>query len=161
MTDALFGKAYVLMASHKFVDAISAYHETLQIDSKNTQALERKVSVLVSLEEYQRSIDECFDPLIKDHPTNLDYLHVKSVSLRKMNRFEEAIIVLDKMLSMDADGIDAYNNKGGCLLNLGKGQIAIDECFDEVLSIDATNIRALQNKGAALYQLGKYEESMI
>lgn len=98
--------------------------------------------------------------MIDDNKNNPNYLHPKAGALRNISEYEKAITVYDKILAIDPDNTIALNDKGLCLMNLKKHQLAIDECFDETLAIDPKNVYALQNKGAALYDLGRYEESI-
>ncbi|CDW77036.1 tpr repeat-containing protein [Stylonychia lemnae] len=85
--------------STRVYDNIIAQHEALNDDESFESALYGKVLCQVRLENYERAIDE-YESLEKAFPryTDLDcirankpqYLYIKAVILRKLQRFEEA-----------------------------------------------------------------------
>jgi tetratricopeptide (TPR) repeat protein len=75
------------------------------------------------------------------------------------NEYQEAIIWYDKAIQIDANNVDAWNNKGVVLDNLGKYTEAI-ECYDKAIEIDPNDALAWYNKGITLDNLGKYTEAI-
>jgi len=58
-------------------------------------------------------------------------------------------------LEIDDKYVDAWNNKGITLQNLGKNEEAI-RCYDKALEIDPKDVDAWYNKGLSLNNLGKH-----
>ena len=88
------------------------------------------------------------------------YLNNAAADIFSLNsQYNESIEYYDKILKSDNKNINAYNNKGHALYNLGRYEEAI-KCFDKVLELDDKNINAYNNKGNALLKLGKYEEAI-
>lgn len=156
----LLNKSLALIDMERKTDALACFDLILSIDKNNQIVLEKKGRLLVSLGNYKKSIDDCFDPLLGDSKNDLNLLHLKAEALRKDNQNESAIIIYDRILRINPDDTVALNDKGLCLMNLQQYQEAIDVSFDETLRIDTKNIYALINKGACLTHLKKYAESI-
>ena len=58
-----------------------------------------------------------------------------------------------------SDNINALNNKGLDLVNLGKHNEAI-QCFDKALEIDVNFSNSWLNKGFSLYHVGKHSDAI-
>ena len=83
-----------------------------------------------------------------------------SVALVSENRFDEAIIYLDKILEKEPDNLKALTNKAGLLIQVGKFSESVN-LSNKVLEIDSERISALTNKAIALKMLKQYEQSFI
>lgn len=71
--------------------------------------------------------DEClqFDPL--NNGFNMTILYNKACALSKVQQNEEALIALDKAISMNKEYVKAYFKKGDILLSIEKFDEAIRE----------------------------------
>lgn len=67
---------------------------------------------------------------------------VKRGGLRNLERYEEALELLDKALALDPENSDALHNKGVVLFSLGQREEAI-ELLDKAIEIDPENSDAL------------------
>lgn len=72
--------------------------------------------------------------------------------------FDKALVQVNEILKIDSENINALNNKGGILIELGLNVEAVDN-FNRVLLIDQNNTKALNNKGIALIRQEKIPES--
>ena len=61
---------------------------------------------------------------------------------------------------MDPKDLDALNNKGVALNDLGRYEEALT-WYDKALAIDPKHVYALYNKGAALFNLGKTDDAFM
>lgn len=84
--------------------------------------------------------------------TTLEGLHKKGVSLGQNGKYKEAIECFDKMLEINPQLTEAWNNKGITYMMLREYDKAL-ECFSKALSINPKNIEAENNRTAALMQL--------
>lgn len=75
-------------------------------------------------------------------------------------QYDDALIHLDKILSIDENNLQALSNKGGVLIKLKKYDEALEN-FNRSLEIKPDFVEALNNKGIALYNLGKYDDAVI
>lgn len=87
-------------------------------------------------------------------PTDVDALFNKANMLYRQEKFEEAIIWLDKALAIDPKNVDALNGKGVALDGLGKFEEAII-WYDKALAIDPNNNFSEWQKAGTLIQLDK------
>ena len=81
-----------------------------------------------------------------------------SAALVREDRFEEAIIYLDKILEEDPKNLKALTNKAGLLIKLEKFSASL-ELSNKVLERDPDRISALTNKAIALKMMKEYEQS--
>jgi len=83
----------------------------------------------------------------------------KGIDKVKRMKYEEALEIFERLLDMNPNIPEAWNNKGVALYRLGRAEEAI-ECYDRSLAIDPENMDALRNKGLALHSLGRMEEAL-
>ena len=81
-----------------------------------------------------------------------------SAALVREDRFEEAIIYLDKILEVDPENLKALSNKAGLLVQLEKFSESVI-LSNKVLEIDPNRISTLTNKAIALKMMKEYEQS--
>tara|TARA_Y100000590_G_scaffold308568_1_gene348368 strand:+ start:756 stop:1541 length:786 start_codon:yes stop_codon:yes gene_type:complete len=79
-----------------------------------------------------------------------------SSALMKDERYDEALIYLDKIIEQEPNNLRALSNKAGILIHLNK-IIESLEISNKVLEIDSERVSTLQNKGVALRMLKQYE----
>jgi tetratricopeptide (TPR) repeat protein len=106
----------------------------------------------------------------------------KATYYQNLNKYDEAIICYDRIISIDANNFNAWLNKGILFYKLNKYEKA-SECYDRAIGLnkyekefkengkiidyyhqaiekDPKNIEALNAKGLALEKLGKYDEAI-
>ena len=86
-------------------------------------------------------------------------LYNKAYSLSSLGHLDEAIACYDKVLAVEPDNSDAWNNKGVCLRKQGKLGQAL-ACYDRATEADRRNASAWSNRGNCLYTLGRYAEAL-
>jgi tetratricopeptide (TPR) repeat protein len=74
-------------------------------------------------------------------------------------QYDEAIEVFDRVLPLDPNNSNAYNNKGSALNGLGRYEEGLASC-ETAIRFNPNNSMAYNNKGVALYLLGRYEEGI-
>lgn len=89
----------------------------------------------------------------------VDDFNKKGTTLINTGNCREAIVLIDKVLTIDRNNTLAMTNKALALGGLGKHQEAIT-WFDKVLAINETDTHAMNNKGVGLDNLGKYQEAI-
>ena len=85
-------------------------------------------------------------------------IHKGIDKVRRME-YEEALEIFDRVIEMNPNIPEAWNNRGVTLYRLGRVDEAVESC-DRSLAIDAENLEALRNKGLALRRLGRLEEAL-
>ncbi len=108
-------------------------------------------------EVLEQQLTEINQALEKD-TVNTKLLLEKSSCLRYLNRYEEALLVHDLLISMNKDNLDYLFMKGLVLIECSKEEQAI-QCFNEILEKDPTHRDSLFNLGLALKRLGRDKEA--
>ena len=77
----------------------------------------------------------------------------------KRLEFQEAVEIFDRVIAMNSQIPEAWNNKGVALFQMGQTEESI-KCYETSLSIDPDNLEAMRNMGFALRCLGRMEEAL-
>ena len=83
----------------------------------------------------------------------------KGIDKVKLEKFLEAIQLFDRVLEINPESVDAWNNRGVALYRLGKTEEALD-CYDRALKIDPGFLEAWRNKGFVLRSLERFESAL-
>tara|TARA_B100000029_G_scaffold508902_1_gene596838 strand:- start:1258 stop:2064 length:807 start_codon:yes stop_codon:yes gene_type:complete len=83
-----------------------------------------------------------------------------SAALVSENRYEEAVIYLDKILDEEPENLKALSNKAGLLIQLENFSEGL-EISNKVLEMDPERVSTLTNKAIALKMLEQYEQSFL
>ncbi len=79
--------------------------------------------------------------------------------LFETRRYEEAIVSLDELLTLDPKSVLAWSTKGAALASLERYEEALP-CLDEALALNLKSTMAWSVKGVALASLERYEEAL-
>jgi len=71
----------------------------------------------------------------------------------------QAVAMLDHVLAIEPENIQALGQKGVSLAKMGYDDLAV-ECFDAILAIDPEQHHALRNKAVSLSRLGQEKEAL-
>ncbi len=82
------------------------------------------------------------------------------LSLNKAGRYQEALIVSEKMLSSYPTWVCSWMDKGYALLSLGRYHEAL-AAYNKAISIDPSQDISWNNKAVVLNFLGQYQEALI
>jgi tetratricopeptide (TPR) repeat protein len=85
-------------------------------------------------------------------------LYNKAYSLSSLGQLDEAISCSEKVVMIEPENIDAWNNRGVCLRKQGKFEDALAS-YSRAVAIDKNNVAVLSNRGNCLYSLGRYREA--
>jgi tetratricopeptide (TPR) repeat protein len=91
-------------------------------------------------------------------PENLEFINKWAGAKIQLEKNEEAIAVLDRLLSKNPKLVDAFVNKGFALLKLNRQGEAM-ACYNQALQLDCDNHQALLNRAGLLHLMGKDEEA--
>lgn len=116
-----------------------------------TELEEAKVKVIA---EKVAEADERFGELVSDPQS---YVELGNVELLKGN-MKQALEFYDKALKLDPENVDAWNNKGYLLTNLGKPEDGL-QCTQKATELDPERGMAWNNMGFAQYRLGKIPDA--
>ena len=113
-----------------------------QIEIKKDEL--KKISILISNKNYSDAISKA-KILIKQFPDDYVFYNILSVSLMNIEKYEEALEVLNKAIKLDKNNIHILNNLGlvhGYLSNYKKAT----EYYDRALKVKPNFLNTLINK---------------
>ena len=135
--------------------------ELAKLNLPKTVAKDTKMDLTAKEEETVKAIatkveeaDQHFGELVGDPQT---YVELGNVELLKGNVMK-ALELYDKALKLDPNNIDAWNNKGYLLTNLGKPEDGL-ACCEKATELDPSRGMAWNNKGFAQYRLGRIPDA--
>jgi tetratricopeptide (TPR) repeat protein len=83
----------------------------------------------------------------------------RGMDLVRKKQFEEALKTFDRVLAMNPEIAEVWNNRGVALYGLGRWEEALHS-YDRCLAIDPENMDALRNKGFLLRGQMRLEEAL-
>jgi predicted O-linked N-acetylglucosamine transferase (SPINDLY family) len=81
------------------------------------------------------------------------------IVLAALRRYDEALACFGKLITMQADFVEAHFHQGNVLLGLGRLAEAIVS-FDNAIALDSQHVNALTKKGHALHLVGRFAEAI-
>jgi tetratricopeptide (TPR) repeat protein len=95
-------------------------------------------------------------------PNDIGSLYHKAIALTNLARYEEAVSVYDKILSLNPiyeTNLQALQGKANALFDLGRYEEAVST-YDKLLAIEPNMVNANISKADALSNLGRYDEAI-
>ena len=112
-----------------------------------------------SKQNFQKSYS-LFDKSLETLKQDSAMLQERDMIFINLEKYEEALIYLDKILIINPNDIEILIRKGKSCETLGKTEQAI-ECFNQVLSIKPSSVDALRGIAIIFINQEKYEEAMV
>jgi len=112
-----------------------------------------------SKQNFQKSYS-LFDEYLETLRQDSVMLQERDMIFINLEKYEEALIYLDKILIIDANDIEILIRKGKSCETLGKTEQAI-ECFNQILSIQPSNMDALRGMAIIFINQEKYEAAIV
>ena len=133
--------------------AIAWVDQALALDPENRTATRAKGLSYQALEKYsQAKIDL---EVLEIESNNMDILPYEIDILDHLHRYDQVILMCDRMLSVDQNLINILKVKG-VYTELFKYEEEL-KCCDRISQIDPNDKEALNNKGMAFFLLNQYE----
>ena len=172
-TSAYQWKAAVFLKLESYNQAIDAYDQILAYSPDNPkivllkgQTYARAKQFEVALEIFDQAISTGIDRPVKIQNGTFSFQYLlliqKSTALMELERYEEALSLLEAVIKKSPQDANLWHSKGAALLMLERFKDAI-KCFDYALQIDPDSTKAAlawNNKGCALFELKKYDDAL-
>ena len=154
----LYNKGLALYSQGKYVEAISAFDEAIEIDPQYAAAWCYKGWAFQQLERYNDAL-EAYNRAIDLNPKDANVWFGKGYALGKQGELNESIKAYDKTIEIDPEYAMAWNNKAANLLDLGINDGSL-QASEKAIGIDSKLAIAWRNKGNALDGLDRYDEAI-
>ena len=145
-----------------FKEAIDCYDKALAIESDNEFILNNKAIALLNSGNVDEAL-EVSDIAYEVNPNSPIVLYWRGFIYEVLRRFDDALIVYNKLIYLDGDNPEVWNARGNLLTDMGDLEAAISS-FDKALALclddsqkDASSINRMGN---AYIELGKLDEAL-
>lgn len=135
-----------------FEEAIKAYDNATEINSKFATAWKNKGNVLYTLGKYNESI-QAYNKAIEIVPDYPLAWYDKGLALNKTGQYDEAVQAYNKAIEKIPKNADMWYNKGNALSSQGKYNEAINS-YDKAIQLNQVFAEAWHNKGIAFEKSG-------
>lgn len=150
---ALHNKGISLAARGRYKEAIDYFDKVLALDPKQWNTQEAKKKALSVLNKKEDKVPE------KQYDQNLISLMKQGIENAVRGRYQEALKLLDKVISINPDFSGGWSNKGWVLSKMRKSKEAL-KYLNKSLELDPNNVNNIVNKGSTLNDLGKFKEAL-
>jgi len=150
-------EAFKNINSKQYQKAKKCLEEALSENQKNAKLWSLKGVVLQKLGEFSSSL-ACFDRSLFIDPNNLETWKSKATSFVRLERYLEAIPVLDRIIGKKSDEMSLLM-RGQCSFGLNKFQEALS-FWDKILLMSPNSKSANQMRGITLAKLERYEDAL-
>jgi tetratricopeptide (TPR) repeat protein len=156
---ALFMRARAFHQFGQLAEARVGYKKVLKKRPNHFDALH-----MLGASEHQNGDSEAAVRLLK-RALLLDPLSAPvqcdlGIVLAALRRHDEALACFGKLITMQADFVEAHFHQGNVLLGLGRLAEAIVS-FDNAVALDSQHVNALIGKGHALHLLERFAEAIM
>jgi tetratricopeptide (TPR) repeat protein len=166
--DKHYKKGIEYLNNNRFDMAIIEFKKSLKRDKDLSYVKYEQIGHCYSgKHEYLEAI-KYYDMSLKAYPpsspsqgsTLLSYnlLYNKALALKKIGRYDEAILDLNEALRQESGLSNAWILKSNCYGSKGESEEAI-KCLDKALEIEPTNLLAWKNKASYLVDIGNEEKA--
>jgi tetratricopeptide (TPR) repeat protein len=155
---ARYNTGLALYEQSKYNEAIRAYDEALNLDSKLALAWNSRGVALHSISKNEEAIQSYNEAIKIDQNYCASWYNIGNIR-REMENHGAAINAYDNVIKIDPKHIMAWNNKAASLLKLERFDEAIDAC-KKAVELNPKYLSAWGLMGVALSSSGRQEEAI-
>lgn len=135
--------------------AILKFDEDLEKHPDDEATIVGKSALLFKLGEFNESL-ECLNQV--ENVKNASIIELKALIYMELNKYKQALDLLNEVLKLDKNDINALYYKSECLFQLKRFKEVIDTA-DTALKIDKNHQSILVNKFCSLVELNRTKEA--
>lgn len=151
--------AISLAQNQQFREAESQFKEILKFSPDFSLAWYNLAIMYYQINQYQLALKSIKNALIIE-TENANYLFLFGVILESNNNLQDAIVIYQKVISVNINFIDAYVNLGNCYQKLGYLNEA-ESTYRHLILIASNHCGGYINLGRLLLQQKRYSESLL
>jgi tetratricopeptide (TPR) repeat protein len=129
------------------------------VDSEQRSNLLREQGRLFQSGGESNQALDCYDRSIAANPSNHKALNSKSILLRNLKRYEEALKSCEHCLEIQPNYVDGLFNQGTILADL-KCYIEAIKSYNYALTINPAHLNSMLGRSISLSRLRRYEEAI-
>ncbi|PSB68048.1 hypothetical protein C7B61_02910, partial [filamentous cyanobacterium CCP1] len=154
----LYAQGWDFYDSGQHDDALAAFGQVLELDTKHCKAWYGRGVILSELNNYEEALAS-FTRAVEINPNYSEAWFSQGVVLFDLNRDEEALASFTTAIEVDPDYLDAWINRGVVLERLNRHEEAI-ESFIKVTEANPNHATAWSNLGSALSTVERFAEAI-
>jgi tetratricopeptide (TPR) repeat protein len=137
--------------------ALAEYQAAAAAREGFAEPMESAAQLLLGLKRYDEALDQARrSAALRANPqTDL----IVAQALDKLDKPQEAIVVLDALLAQHPDLTAAIEGRGVMLLRANRAEEAL-VAFQRVLSLEGESAARLSNEAVALHRMGRFDEAV-
>lgn len=124
----------------------------------NVQFIENYASVLFQMADYKTALEVSQEGIALDG-RNVGLAYLSAISLLKLNRFDEALVQFEKVLSVQPGNAAAHNERGSVLAALDRHEEAL-RSVEKALTLAPKQPEVLLNLGNLYAKLKRYDDAV-
>jgi tetratricopeptide (TPR) repeat protein len=170
-----FFKAKYHEKKNEYLEAKKLYLGILNVFPLNVRAKERlgslkkhlqnppqkEINQLVTYLEQEKlfNVVKRAENLIQSYPDAFLVYNILGLTLHRLQKLDEALLMFNKAFKINPDYADAYYNIGNIFQTENKLSESI-KFYNKAISLDSRNSNAFFKKGVALFKQGKLDQSI-
>lgn len=151
-------KGYSLHQNGSFKEAQKIYHEALNLQPKNFDALQISGALALEMKQYDKAVT-LLSSAIEMYPSQAAVYFNLALALQELKEYDSAIENFNNAIDLNPNYKSAYFNCAILHAQRNQFEIAIIN-YNEVIKLDSKFADAFYNKGLALYELGEFEQAI-
>lgn len=156
---ALVIKMRFLIQLGKYDKALNVNSKLLAFSSDNPALIYYQGVILHKLERSEEALQYIVKAIALNENPRKEWLGDKAAILFHLEKYQEAIVEYDKVLSKEPKNHIILAYKASALVGIKKYDEAL-KLLEDVLAIDPTYAEAVVRKGTVYFEMGKYQEAI-
>jgi tetratricopeptide (TPR) repeat protein len=124
----------------KYNEALESINKAIEIDNNNMDYYLLRTAVNFVLDDF-KSVLQDSEKILEQNPNSVDVLEYRGFALRKVGKYSDALLLLNKLVEMNALNKTAILYRGLCYEDLDLPQKALQD-YQMVLKLDPSDSTA-------------------
>lgn len=141
-----------------YADAVFAYSQAIEINSKNAQALYSRGLAYLFWQKFEQALSD-FDLVLELDSNHTNALNNRGYLFLLGGFFDEALMDLDRAIELDEDFVEAYVNRGSTYSELNNYDAAINDLL-KAIELNPDSYSPYVELGRVYYKSNNMEASI-
>jgi len=110
------------------------------------------------IEGQLKDAETLYQEILQENPDQSDVLHALAVLYAQTGKYDDALVALDKAITLEPHIVALYNSKGNVFLRLNNHEAAAKQ-YQKAIDLDAQYAPAYNNLGKTYYEQEKLDQA--
>jgi tetratricopeptide (TPR) repeat protein len=148
-----FSQAFTLYEAERYAEALIAFENAIQLDSKYGYAYSGRALTLYQLKRYQDAL-MALERALQLNPNDAMAYYASGLAMEQLQKYTEALQAFERVTQLDPKYASAWRKKGDALCGLKRYEDALS-AYEHALELDPNDADTYIGKGKALKYLGR------